>query len=221
MFQFIEKHPFLLSLLIFCTIIVGGMVEVIPSFSQQTKPVKNLQPYTALQLAGRHIYIKENCSSCHSQLIRPFKAETDRYGKYSTSGEYVYDRPFLWGSRRIGPDLWRIGLIRSSDWHEVHFKDAQRTSPGSVMPDFPWFFENLADLETAYAEMVTIEKFFGVPYNQEGFPQLTTFDKTKAQALKEAKKITAQMHTKEVIQMVEEGEIPEIVAMIAYLNRLK
>ncbi|EOI4171227.1 cbb3-type cytochrome c oxidase subunit II, partial [Campylobacter jejuni] len=115
----------------------------------------------------RHAYIKESCNACHSQLIRPFKSETDRYGMYSVSGEYAYDRPFLWGSKRTGPDLLRIGNFRTTDWHENHMWDPVSVVPGSIMPAYKHMFNNNANIETAYAEALTVKKVFSVPYDTE------------------------------------------------------
>ena len=220
-FRFIEAHSFLLTVMIFVAITIGGVVEVIPSFTQNTVASSKTRPYSALQLAGRQIYIKEGCNNCHSQLIRPFKSETDRYGDYSKSEEYVYDRPFLWGSRRIGPDLHRVGLIRSTDWHEAHFLNAQSTSPGSVMPNFTWFFENSINLENVYGEMHTIKTIFNVPYDKEDMPTLGEFDSFQQNILDEATTLAQEMKTASVKELIEKKEIPEVVALIAYLNSLK
>ncbi|KAK3606792.1 hypothetical protein CHS0354_018386 [Potamilus streckersoni] len=221
MFKFIETHPFSIAAAIFSVIIIGGLVEVWPAFTQNTRPMEGLKPYSALELAGRQIYIREGCNNCHSQLIRPFKNETDRYGAYSKSGEYAYDRPFLWGSRRIGPDLFRVGAVRTTDWHEAHFRDAQSTSPGSVMPNFTWFFEDNTDIDTAYAELITLKQVFNLPYDSEGMPKTGTYDEVKKAMLDEAALITADMKSADIKTSLEQGNIKEVVAMIAYLNRLK
>jgi cytochrome c oxidase cbb3-type subunit 2 len=221
MFHFLEKNPFLFTVMVFITISFAGLVMILPNFAQSSQPVVGTKPYTILQLAGRHVYIKDSCNACHSQLIRPFKNETDRYGAYSLSGEYAYDRPFLWGSKRTGPDLWRIGNYRTTDWHENHMWDPPSVVPGSIMPAYKHHFTNLANIDTAYAEAVTVRDIFNTPYDQEGMPQLGGLEDSRATALADAKLITAGMKNQAVKDMVEGGQIPEIVALIAYMNSLK
>jgi len=204
------------------TIVFAGLVTILPNFAESAQPIKGLKPYTVLQLAGKEVYKKDNCLSCHSQLIRPFKAETDRYGQYSLSGEYAYDRPFLWGSKRTGPDLHRVGNYRTTDWHENHMWDPKSVVPDSIMPAYKHQFSNVADIETAYAEAVTVKNLFKTPYGDEIAPGKEAFDTHyKAVILPEAKKIAAGMKKADVKAMVESGKIPEIVALIAYMNRLK
>ena len=221
MFHWLEKNPFLFTVMVFVTVAFAGVIEVLPQFAEKSRPLVGKKPYTVLQLAGRHVYIKDSCNACHSQLIRPFKSETDRYGKYSLSGEYAYDRPFLWGSKRTGPDLHRVGNYRTTDWHENHMWDPTSVVPGSIMPAYKHMFENLADVDTAYAEAVTVKKVFNVPYDKEGMPKLGTLAEAKAAALEDAKKIAAQMKNQAVKDAVANGKIPQIVALIAYLNSLK
>ena len=230
MFHWLEKHPFFFAVGVFLTIAFAGLVEVLPNFAQASQPTIGTKPYTTLQLAGRHVYIKNSCNACHSQLIRPFKAETDRYGHYSLSGEYAYDRPFLWGSKRTGPDLMRVGNYRTTDWHENHMKDPAAVVPGSIMPAYRWMFRNLANIDTAYAEQLTVKNVFNVPYNKpiptkDGGTTVVkladTLEGAKSDALAEAKQIAAEMKDQDVKDMVNNGQIPEIVALIAYLNSLK
>lgn len=230
MFHWLEKHPFFFSVGVFVVIAFAGLVEILPNFAQASQPTIGTKPYTTLELAGRHVYIKNSCNACHSQLIRPFKSETDRYGHYSLSGEYAYDRPFLWGSKRTGPDLMRVGNYRTTDWHENHMKDPAAIVPGSIMPAYRWMFSNLADIDTAYAEQVTVRDVFNVPYNKDiptkdgGKTMVKLADSlegAKADALAEAKLIAADMKDQDVKDMVANGQIPEIVAIIAYLNSLK
>jgi cytochrome c oxidase cbb3-type subunit II len=230
MFHWLEKHPFFFAVAVFVTIAFAGLVEVLPNFAEQSRPTIGTKPYTTLQLAGRHVYIKNSCNACHSQLIRPFKSETDRYGHYSLSGEYAYDRPFLWGSKRTGPDLMRIGNVRTTDWHENHMWDPSGVVPGSIMPAYRWLFKNTADVETAYAEMVTVTKVFNVPYNKaipmkDGSTETVklpgSVEEAHAEALAEAQMIAADMKNQDVKDMVAAGKVPEIVALIAYLNSLK
>jgi cytochrome c oxidase cbb3-type subunit 2 len=221
MFQWFEQRPFFFAVLVFIMVAFAGIIEVIPDFAKQARPTVGTKPYSVLELAGRQVYIKDSCNACHSQLIRPFKSETDRYGMYSLSGEYAYDRPFLWGSKRTGPDLMRIGNYRTTDWHENHMMDPASIVPGSLMPKYPHMFTNIADVETAYAEAYTVKQVFGVPYDQEGMPKLGTFEEAKANALAQAKQIAADMKNQSVKDAVANGQIPEIVALIAYLNSLK
>lgn len=222
MFHWLEKNPFFFSVVLFAVISIAGLVEILPGFTQAARPVVGSKPYTLLELAGRHVYIKENCLSCHSQLVRPFKSETDRYGMYSLSGEYAYDRPFLWGSKRTGPDLHRVGNYRTTDWHEHHMKDPAAIVPGSIMPKYPWLFEKASDLETAYAEAVTVNKVFNVPYNEPDMPVLPgTYDEAKSLMMEQAEEIVDAMKDPAVKEAYANGEIKEIVALIAYLNRLK
>jgi len=221
MFHFLERNPFLFTVFLFITVAWAGIIEVLPSFAENSQPLVGTKPYTILQLTGRHVYIKDSCNACHSQLIRPFKSETDRYGHYSVSGEYAYDRPFLWGSKRTGPDLLRVGNYRTTDWHENHMWQPSSVVPGSVMPSYKHMFTNVADVETAYAEALTVKKVFNVPYDKEGMPKLGTLSDAKAAALEEAKAIAAGMKNQQVKDAVAAGKIPEIVALIAYLNSLK
>ena len=230
MFHWLEKHPFFFSVGVFVVIAFAGLIEIVPNFAEASRPTIGTKPYTTLELAGRHVYIKNSCNACHSQLIRPFKAETDRYGDYSLSGEYAYDRPFLWGSKRTGPDLMRVGNYRTTDWHENHMRDPQSVVPGSIMPAYTWMFTNEADVDTAYAEQITIRDFFAVPYNKDipmkdgSFEQVLLADDlagAKASALEEAKLVAADMKDKSIQDAVASGKIPEIVAIIAYMNSLK
>jgi cytochrome c oxidase cbb3-type subunit 2 len=222
MFHWLEKNPFFFAVGVFLVIAFAGLVEVLPNFAQQAQPIKGLKPYTVLQLAGKEVYKKDNCIACHSQLIRPFKSETDRYGQYSLSGEYAYDRPFLWGSKRTGPDLHRVGNYRTTDWHENHMWDPKSVVPASIMPAYKHMFTNIADIETAYAEAVTVKNIFKTPYGDDIAEGADAFKKHyNATILPEAKKIAAGMKKADIKAMVESGKIPEIVALIAYLNRLK
>ncbi len=230
MFHWLEKHPFFFAVGVFVTIAFAGLIEIVPNFAEASRPTIGTKPYTTLELAGRHVYIKNSCNACHSQLIRPFKAETDRYGDYSLSGEYAYDRPFLWGSKRTGPDLMRVGNYRTTDWHENHMRNPQSVVPGSIMPAYTWMFTNEADVATAYAEQITIRDFFSVPYNKE-VPMKDGSRETvvladdlagaHASALEEAKLVAADMKDKSIQDAVASGKIPEIVAIIAYMNSLK
>jgi cytochrome c oxidase cbb3-type subunit II len=166
--EIIEKKPSLLIVMVLIVVAIGGLVEIVPLFFQKstTEPVKGLQPYTALQLAGRDIYVREGCYNCHSQMIRPFRAETERYGHYSVAGEFVYDRPFQWGSKRTGPDLHRVGGRYSDEWHRVHLINPRDLVPESNMPSYPW-------LDTAVltgndiAKKLSVLRTLGHPYTDE------------------------------------------------------
>ncbi len=221
MFHWLEKNPFFFTVMVFVTIAFAGIVMILPNFAKSSQPVVGTKPYTVLELAGRHVYIKDSCNACHSQLIRPFKSETDRYGAYSLSGEYAYDRPFLWGSKRTGPDLMRVGNYRTTDWHENHMWDPISVVPGSIMPAYKHMFTNIAGIDTAYAEAVTVRDIFNTPYDKPDMPQLGSLDDSRAKALEDAKLITAGMKNQAVKDAVANGQIPEIVALIAYLNSLK
>jgi len=145
--EVVEKNIGLMMILIVIVISFGGLVEIVPLFfiKDTTEPVAGLKPYSALRLEGRDIFIREGCSNCHSQMIRPFRAETERYGHYSVAGESVYDHPFLWGSKRTGPDLARVGGRYSDDWHRVHLINPRDVVPESNMPSYPWLSENKVD----------------------------------------------------------------------------
>jgi cytochrome c oxidase cbb3-type subunit 2 len=161
----IERNQALLIVLVVLTVAVGGLIEIVPlSFMKTvTEPVAGLKPYSALQLTGRDIYVREGCYNCHSQMVRPFRAEVERYGHYSTAGEFVYDHPFQWGSKRTGPDLHRVGGRYSDDWHRIHLSNPREVVPESNMPGYPWMAKvpaNAADIEAKMRALRTV----GVPY---------------------------------------------------------
>ncbi|MEN9783240.1 MAG: cytochrome-c oxidase, cbb3-type subunit, partial [Pseudomonadota bacterium] len=164
----IEKNMGLMIVLIIVAISFGGLVEIVPLFFQKstTEPVAGLKPYTALQLSGRDVYIREGCYNCHSQMIRPFRAETERYGHYSVAGEFVYDHPFQWGSKRTGPDLARVGGRYSDEWHRIHLLNPRDVVPESNMPAYPWFETTKLDGSDVQARMKAL-RIVGVPYTDE------------------------------------------------------
>ncbi|MBI3532890.1 MAG: cytochrome-c oxidase, cbb3-type subunit II [Curvibacter sp. PD_MW3] len=164
----IETNNFLMIVLILLVLLVGGLVEIVPLFFQKstTEPIKGIQPYTALQLAGRDIYTREGCYNCHSQMIRPFRAETLRYGHYSVAGESVYDHPFQWGSKRTGPDLARVGGRYSDEWHRIHLNNPRDLVPESNMPAYPWLLKDTVDASVMPAHMKAL-RTVGVPYTDE------------------------------------------------------
>jgi cytochrome c oxidase cbb3-type subunit II len=164
----IEKNNALMIVLIILVVAVGGLVEIVPLYFQKstTEPVAGLKPYTPVQLAGRDIYLREGCYNCHSQMIRPFRAETERYGHYSVAGEFVYDHPFQWGSKRTGPDLHRVGGKYSDDWHRTHLNNPRDLVPESNMPAYPWLAKTTARSDDIEAKMRALRSV-GVPYSDE------------------------------------------------------
>jgi cytochrome c oxidase cbb3-type subunit 2 len=164
----IETSNFLMIVLILLAVVVGGMVEIIPLFFQRstTQPVEGLKPYTALQLAGRDVYIREGCYNCHSQMIRPFRAEALRYGAVSTAGEFVYDHPFQWGSKRTGPDLHRVGGKYSDEWHRIHLNNPRDLVPESNMPAYPWLLASTIAPESMAPRLKAL-RIVGVPYTDD------------------------------------------------------
>lgn len=189
----IEKNLGLMTLLVLVAISFGGLIEIVPLFfiKDTTQPVEGLKPYTALQLEGRDIYIREGCNVCHTQMVRPLRAEVERYGPYSQAGEFVYDHPFLWGSKRTGPDLHRVGGRYSDEWHMAHLWNPRDVVPESNMPAFPWLFERKLDGEKT-ADKLRALRALGVPYTDEDI---------------------------EGAKAAVEG-VPEIEAVVAYLQNL-
>ena len=163
--DWIEKNPWLLIALVTLVISVGGAVEIVPLFFQKstTEPVAGLKPYSPLRLTGRDIYVREGCYNCHSQMIRPFRAETERYGHYSVAGEFVYDRPFQWGSKRTGPDLARVGGRYSDEWHRTHLANPRDVVPESNMPNYPWLARTALVPESIVPKMKALKRL-GDPY---------------------------------------------------------
>ena len=166
--EVIEKSVNLMMVLIVLTVSVGGLVELLPLMfsAETTEPAENIEPYSPLRLAGRDVYVREGCYGCHSQMVRPFRSETERYGPYSTAGESVYDRPFQFGSRRTGPDLARVGGRYSDAWHRLHLEDPRALVPESNMPGYPWLNENMVDPDLVTRKLRTL-KLLGDPYTDE------------------------------------------------------
>ena len=164
----IETNNFLMIVLILLVLLVGGLVEIVPLFFQKstTQPIEGVKPYTALQLAGRDVYLREGCYNCHSQMVRPFRAETLRYGPYSVAGEFVYDHPFQWGSKRTGPDLARVGGRYSDTWHRLHLINPRDLVPESNMPAYPWLDTTPVDHAALPSRMKAL-RTVGVPYTDE------------------------------------------------------
>ncbi len=211
--RWIERRPIQMLLLSLVLVLIGGLVEIIPMFTidSNVPRIESVKPYTPLELAGRDIYIREGCLSCHSQMVRPFRSEVERYGDYSKSGEFIYDRPFLWGSKRTGPDLHRVGGKYNHAWHFNHLVDPTSTSPGSIMPRYPWLAENDLDY-SLIKDKIRVLRSLGTPY-EEGYEEIAEED------LKLQAKMIADDLRKSGIDY--EGlENKEIIAVIAYLQRL-
>ena len=184
--EHVESNLPWLIVLVLLVVSVGGLVEIVPLFFQKstTQPVAGLKPYPALQVVGRDVYVREGCYNCHSQMIRPFRAETERYGPYSVAGEFVYDHPFQWGSKRTGPDLARVGGRYSDDWHRVHLNNPRDVVPESNMPGYPWLAKTPADAATISARMRTL-RTLGLPYTDAEIAKAPEAlkDKTEQDAL--------------------------------------
>jgi cytochrome c oxidase cbb3-type subunit I/II len=209
--RWLEARPLQFAFWTLLAVAIGGLAELVPllSVSSQVPPIASVKPYTALELEGRDLYIREGCYTCHSQMIRPFRAETERYGEYSKAGEFVYDHPFQFGSRRIGPDLHRIGGKYPDIWHYRHFEDPRSTSPGSIMPNFGWLLTGRLDTRDTQAKLRAM-KTLGVPYTQQEIDGAPAALKTQAQA------IAGQLQAAGIAGT----EDKEVVALIAYLQRL-
>lgn len=207
----LERKPVLFMVLSLIVIMIGGVVEMVPTFmiSSNVPTIASVKPYTALELQGRDLYIREGCVNCHTQTIRPFRSETARYGEYSKAGEFVYDFPFLWGSKRTGPELHRIGGKYPNKWHFDHMLDPTITSPGSIMPAYPWLFEQDLDIASTKKKLNAM-RILGVPYSTEEIEQGTTHLIAQARSIADDLASTG----------VEIRPEAEIVAMIAYLQRL-
>ena len=207
----LERKPALFMVIALIVILIGGMVEMMPTFmiSSNVPTISSVKPYTPLELQGRDIYIREGCVNCHSQTVRPFRSETVRYGEYSKAGEFVYDHPFLWGSKRTGPDLHRVGKKYPNKWHYDHLLDPTLTSPGSIMPPYPWLINQKIDTASTAAKITAMRKL-GVPYPKE-YENYANKD-----LLQQAKSIVDDLKQSEVDVLSDR----EIIAIIAYLQRL-
>ncbi len=211
--KWIERKPIQMLIISAVLVLIGGLIEIVPMLmiDDNVPKIASVKPYTPLELEGRDLYIREGCVGCHSQMVRPFRSETERYGEYSKSGEFIYDRPFLWGSKRTGPDLHRVGAKYPDSWHYNHMLDPTSMAPGSIMPPYPWLHKN--DLNTSYtASKIKVLQSLGTPY-PEGFA-----DKAVEDLKIQAKKIAESLAKDKITQ--ENLENKEIVALIAYLQRL-
>ncbi|MBS1517513.1 MAG: cytochrome-c oxidase, cbb3-type subunit I [Bacteroidetes bacterium] len=209
--RWIETRPGKFAIVSTIVILIGGAVQMIPTFLVKSNipTISSVKPYTPLELQGRDIYIREGCNNCHSQMIRPFRSETERYGEYSKAGEFVYDHPFLWGSKRTGPDLQRIGKKYPNLWHYYHMNDPNSISPGSIMPSYPWLLEQDLDISTTEAKINAMRKL-GVPYNPD-------YEKISNDELQQQETLIAEDLKKNGVT-VEKNK--EIIALIAYLQRM-
>jgi cytochrome c oxidase cbb3-type subunit I/II len=212
--RWVERRPVQLLVFSLVVILIGGAVEFIPSFliKSNVPTISSVKPYTPLELQGRDIYIREGCYTCHSQMVRPFRSETARYGEYSKAGEFVYDHPFQWGSKRTGPDLAREGtqkIRKPNSWHFNHMYEPQTISPGSIMPRYTWLFENDIDMDITEAKIKAMQTL-GVPYEQ-GYEKEANKD-----LMKQANEIVADLQKENIKAMPQK----EIIALIAYLQRL-
>lgn len=207
----LERKPAMFMVLALIVILIGGMVEMMPTFmiSSNVPTISSVKPYTPLELQGRDIYIREGCVNCHSQTVRPFRSETVRYGEYSKAGEFVYDHPFLWGSKRTGPDLHRIGKKYPNKWHFDHLMDPTTTSPGSIMPPYPWLIDQKLDTTTTASKIIAMRKL-GVPY------PIGYENEANGELSKQAKLIAADLKENQ-IEVLDDREI---IAIVAYLQRL-
>jgi len=207
----LERRPIQFMVLSLIVILIGGMIEMMPTFlvSSNVPTIASVKPYSPLELQGRDIYIREGCVNCHSQMVRPFRSETERYGEYSKAGEFVYDHPFLWGSKRTGPDLHREGGKYSNAWHFNHLMDPTTMSPGSIMPHYPWLMEQKLDTTTTISK-ITAMRQLGVPYE-------TDFEQRANKRLDEQAKMISANLSADNIKVKSDREI---IAIIAYLQRL-
>jgi len=200
-----------MTALVTLVILIGGLVEIVPLYFVKTAvpPLPGVKPYTALELEGRDIYVREGCYTCHSQVVRPFRDETERYGPYSKAGEFVYDRPFQWGSRRIGPDLQRVGGKYPDSWHYVHMNNPRDIAPESIMPAYPWLLTTRLDTSLTAQKLKTMQRL-GVPYTDEDVANAQQSLTTQATSIQSG-----------LVRTIPEAQADtEIVALIAYLQKL-
>jgi cytochrome c oxidase cbb3-type subunit I/II len=210
--RWIERKPVQMLVLSLLMVAIGGLFELVPTFLVKSNipTISSVKPYTPLELEGRDLYIREGCYTCHSQMIRPFRSETERYGEYSKAGEFVYDHPFQWGSKRTGPDLHRIGGKYPDSWHFNHMLDPRTMSPGSIMPAYPWLITDDLDMSLS-AKKIDAMRTLGVPYAPEFADELVYAD-MDAQAIKIVESLANDG--------IETDKNKEIVALIAYLQRM-
>lgn len=208
----IEKKTLLMAVLTVIAISIGGLVEIVPLYAVKASvpALEGVKPYTALELEGRDLYVREGCYTCHSQMVRPFRDETERYGPYSKAGEFVYDRPFQWGSKRTGPDLHRVGGKYPDSWHYIHMRNPRDTSPESIMPNYPWLLKDALDTRDTQAKMRAM-RTLGAPYTDEEIAN------APQDLQRQAERITVGLRAAGVSDATSDKEI---IALIAYLQRL-
>ena len=209
--RWIESRPVQFLVVTLVVILIGGIFELVPTFliKSNVPTIASVKVYTPLELQGRDIYIREGCNNCHSQMIRPFRSETERYGEYSKAGEFVFDHPFLWGSKRTGPDLQRVGKKYPDAWHYHHMIDPRSMSPGSIMPPYPWLAENVLDTSSTPRKIRAMQAL-GVPYEPGFDGNANTLLLQQAQQIADGLKAAG----------IEISADKEIIALIAYLQRL-
>lgn len=208
----LETNSFLMTGLVVILISIGGIVEIVPLYTveNQIVAIDEVKPYRPLELEGRDIYIREGCYTCHSQAVRPFRDETERYGPYTKAGEYVYDRPFQFGSKRTGPDLQREGGANKDSWHYLHFKNPRDTSPGSIMPNYPWLYSTKLDTSKTVKKLEVL-RALGTPYTDEDIQ--TAMDKVGRDSKRMAERISRDLGE-------EVAPDTEVIALIAYMQKL-
>lgn len=227
----LERKPIQLTILATIAILIGGVVQIIPTLVVESNipTIASVKPYTPLEVEGRDLYIREGCVGCHSQMVRPFRSEVERYGEYSKSGEYVYDHPFLWGSKRTGPDLHRLGGKYNDNWHFNHMYDPQSTSPGSIMPAYKWLFDNKAMDFSNIEKKMRVLQTLGAPYTEEEIANAQASIKEQSERIEESLKsdpdfVKSYDASKKAAQERGEEFVPmsqrEITALIAYMQRL-
>ena len=207
----IERKPLMMLVLSLLVVAIGGLIELVPTFLVKSNipTIASVKPYTPLELQGRDLYIREGCYNCHSQMIRPFRDEVARYGEFSKGGEFVYDHPFQWGSKRTGPDLARIGGKYTDSWHYLHMREPALISPGSIMPAYPWLYENDLDLNTTPAKIRAMQTL-GVPYPEKYDEKAN--DDLQAQAIEVYRRLKDEK--------IDADHNKEIIALIAYMQRM-
>lgn len=208
----LEKKAGLMAILAAIVVLIGGIVEIVPLFAVKSAvaPIEGVKPYRPLELEGRDIYIREGCYLCHSQMVRPFRDENERYGPYSKAGEFVYDHPFQWGSKRTGPDLHRVGGKYPNSWHYMHMRNPRDVTPESIMPNYPWLLSNTLDRRWTKRKMAAL-RIVGVPYTDA---EIANAD---ADLAAQAETITASLKQQQVADATADREI---IALIAFLQRL-
>jgi cytochrome c oxidase cbb3-type subunit I/II len=206
-----ERAPLKMALIALIVVSIGGLIEIVPTYlvDSNIPTIASVKPYTPLELHGRDIYIREGCNNCHSQMVRPFRSETERYGEYAKAGEFVYDHPFLWGSRRTGPDLLRLGGKYPDSWHYHHMLEPESMSPGSIMPPYPWLFEDDTDYSLTEAKIGAM-RTLGVPY-EEGY---------ESQAMTDIESQSSSIASSLAGDGIKVSKDKEIIALIAYMQRL-